>query len=69
MTSTKPPKPKRARTVDDRDLDDNDPIDDGGIKDMLRSLSTKMDSLNSAMSDVDNRFNVKMMGWNLRSLN
>lgn len=50
--------PKRGRS----DEDDDTSTDDCEIKDMLRSLSKKMDSLSDAMSDVDNRLNVKIDG-------
>ncbi|KAG4068462.1 hypothetical protein HA402_004802 [Bradysia odoriphaga] len=64
MAPHKPPKlPKRAHDdVANSDDTDNDSAEDFDIKDMLRSLSSKMDALNTAMSVVDNRLNVKMDG-------
>lgn len=52
--------PKRGR--DGEDSDNTNLNDDGGIKDLLRSLSTKMDSLSGTMTDVDQRLNVKIDG-------
>lgn len=57
--SSKPPK-RVCGEMDNED--DNDSIDDSGIKEMLKLLSTKMDSLNGAMSDVNNRLNMKIDG-------
>lgn len=57
-----PPKQLKRARGDEVNSEDSDSIDDCGIKEMLRSLSTKMDDLNGAMSDVDSRLNVKMDG-------
>lgn len=57
-----PPKQlKRVRSDDEHSNVTNDK-DDGEIKYLLRSLSTKMDSLSGTMTDVDNRLNGKIDG-------
>lgn len=58
---TLPKQLKRGRRDDDNS-DGIDSNDDGEIKDLLRSLSTKMDSLCGTMTDVDNRLNTKIDG-------
>lgn len=56
--------PKRGRQ-DVETIDENNPIDEPEIRVLLMSLSTKIDTLSSTMSGVDQRLNVKMDGMEL----
>lgn len=58
-TSNKNKQAKRGRTeADDDDYPSNSM--ESEIKDMLRSLSTKMDTLQVSMTDIDSRLNTKI---------
>lgn len=50
---------KRGRSDEDGAVETNS-INESEIKDLLVSLSSKMDSLSNAISDVDKRLNIKM---------
>lgn len=55
-----PPKQHKRGRRDVDNLDDAQLNDDTDIKDLLRSLSSKMDSLSDTMSEVNNRLNAKI---------
>lgn len=64
MSNLKQPKSKRGRNEAEPNVEDIEddilPIDGSEIKKCLLALSTKMDSLSIAMSDVDKRLDVKI---------